>query len=96
MTTGDHSDVITCDNVSVKVNAVVLSSRCRSTCSRGGWTSRNERGRKAAPAYDQMGARRRVARKVAAPMNNPAKVRFRRFCCLGVRSRRSTREANPV
>ena len=44
----------------------------------------------------ELGARRKVARKVAAPMNNPAKVRFIRRCCFGVRSRRRTLDASPV
>lgn len=47
-------------------------------------------------AVYQIGARRKVARNVAAPMNSPAKVRFKRFCCLGVRSKRNTRAAKPV
>jgi len=41
-------------------------------------------------------ALRNVAINAAAPMNNPANVRFMRFCCLGVRNNRSSRDANPV
>mgnify|MGYP007087647864 CR=1 FL=1 len=41
-------------------------------------------------------SRCKLARKPAAPTNNPANVRFMRFCCLGVRSSRSTFDASPV
>ncbi|EJN17136.1 hypothetical protein PMI36_05779 [Pseudomonas sp. GM79] len=41
-------------------------------------------------------ALRRVAMNAAAPMNSPANVRFMRFCCLGVRNKRSTFAASPV
>jgi hypothetical protein len=41
-------------------------------------------------------ALRNVAINAAAPMNSPAKVRFMRFCCFGVRNRRSTLDARPV
>ena len=39
---------------------------------------------------------RSVAMNAAAPMNRPAKVRFMRLCCLGVRNIRSTLDASPV
>ena len=48
------------------------------------------------PFFSQAVARCKLARKPAAPTNSPANVRFMRFCCLGVRSRRNTFEASPV